>query len=802
MPGLIPDVGNANALAGFRMQPPDGISAEIPDEKSSATIIRINGDEITVEEAVDTRDTNLALSDRSANFDANLAERLSDDDLNQIGSELLEGIESDIRARADFIANYRKGLDYLGLNLTNQGTSRGKRTTAKVTHPALQWACVKFQSGVRAELLPAAGPVKVWNTGEDSPERNSIASDLEKDMNWYLTVAAPEYYPDTDRGYYYLGYGGTVYKKVYFCPIRQRPVSDCVYLPDMVVSPEASAMQTAIRITHDIGDMTNDDMIRYMSLGIYRETPLTTPVVDDNTLRKAEKEVIGIRPTLGREEDTPYRVFECYTYLDLSKYGIREPGQPKAVIDNNGISSRAPLPYRVTIERDSRTVLEIRRNWQKGDRTFQRKRVFIEYAMVPGMGNANYGYLHLIGNMTQALTALLRLTIDAGMFSNFPGGVRLKGARADTNEINPAPGEFANLDVPLDDIRKAIMAMPYKEPSQVLLALINQLEKQCQSLMGALEFGVGEGKTHIPMGTMLAMIEQQTQNMAAVHKRLHAAQMQEFIALKEVFAQNPESLVRLGNISGRLWSPQMFEDLTLVPAADPNIPSQSHRLMQIAAAVELAKANPADFNIQALEKLALRSLGFSRPDDFMNHNPAPPPPSPDAQAKMAQAEEKRASIQLQARQQEQQLAKQQLEGQMRVRELQLQEQNDAADRESREKIAALKFETEKLKVQAGDRQFNGQGLQVRGYAGGGIVQDGAFPQLYQQGLTNTYTDRLGASVYSLQNLTKSVGDSLAALTSSTKRLRAAAERLKQPRKLRRDVHGRAQSVVETETSDE
>lgn len=783
MAGLVPNFMKM-AASGADDTPDSG--AEKP---KTASIIRISGDEVTIEEPGEAE-----TPVKSKRFDENLAERISEGDLSALASRLLLEIDDDKRARQGFDDNYIKGLAYLGLTLANAPSTRGRRSTSKVYHPALQWACVKFQSGARAELLPAGGPCKVWNIGEETAENSEIADDLEQDLNWYLTTGAPEYYPDTDRAFYYLAFGGTFYKKVYRCPLRQRPVSDSVYVTELVVSPEAASLDVAQRITHDIGDMTEDDLTRMMVAGIYREVPLSQPVVDDNELRKVERGMMGVRNDQQRSEDSTYRIFECYTYLDLSQYGIVQPGQGKSIaLKLSGNSSRPPLPYKVTIERDSQRILEIRRNWRQGDRLFRRKPVFVEYALIPGMGGLNYGYLHLLGNTEQALTALLRLVIDAGMFSNFPGGVRSKGARADTNELNPAPGEFVAVDVPaLEDIRKSIMAMPYKEPSQTLLLLIEYLEKQIQMGIGAIEMGVGEGKTHIPVGTMLAMIEQQTQNMAAVHKRMHSAQARELNLLKDLFAEYPEDLVEMEAISGRLWSREMFANVSLVPASDPNIPSQAHRLMLDAALLQLKQAFGPKLQDDPILRRALRGLGISDTQNYINPNPTPPV-DPKAQAAQAEAQVKQMSMAVQARQQDQQMQKQALEGQIRMRELGLEAQDNDKDRQLRRELAQAKLTAEAMKINAANKAHIGEGLQPRGFADGGSVAAFAIG-----GITNVEVDRMGEAIAAMQHSGISAEHVVEEIQKASQAIENSLLRLRKKRVLVRDVNGRASHVKEVE----
>lgn len=606
-------------------------------------------------------------------FDDNLADTLDQGTLGQIASDLLEAIASDERSREGAVANYVKGLDLLGLKIESAGVARGRRSAAKVFHPLLLNAIIEFQSGARAELYPAAGPCKVSISGDEDAATQKRAKDLQDDMNYYLTTAAPEYYPDSDQALFYLGYGGSVYKKVYRCPVRQRPVSESIFIPDLIVSNDATDLQTAQRVTHKM-EKLDREVKQLQRLKLYRECSLSAPSPQEDRIRQKEREIAGRKAIQDRPKDIPHTIFECYTYLDMDEWGQTEKGTTPGI----------PVPYRVTMDKDSRTVLEIRRNWAEGDELFRRRRMFVKYGLVPGMGFLDYGLLHLLGNSTRALTALWRISIDAGMFSNFPGGVRTRGARADTNELNPGPGEFVPIDISGDDIRKAIMAMPYKDVSPALIEFMQYIERGAQSLWGALKFQVGEGRTNIPVGTMMAMVEQQVATMAAVHKRLHSSQAEELQLLKELFAENPQDLMRFNKDPAGKWQTyQDFADMKLIPASDPNIPAQSHRIMQGAALATLAQNNPTVYNTLAVQERLLANLGISDAASLLNTNPQPAAPDPKAQAAIAQVQQKQQQTQAD-------LTKVQLQNQGRLQQIEAENESRAADRQNKLDVAAIK----------------------------------------------------------------------------------------------------------------
>lgn len=670
--------------------------APTPMPKMGNVVVEIRpGVRITVTDQ-DQADDDQAPSD--PHFDDNLAEKIDQGTLGVIASDLLEAIDADNRSREGFVANYIKGLDLLGLKIESAGVARGRRSAAKVFHPLLLNAVVEFQSGARSELYPAGGPCKVSVDGDEDADIQQRAQDLQDDLNYYLTVCAPEYYPDSDQALFYLGYGGSVYKKVYRCPVRQRPVSESVFLPDLIVSNDATDIQTAQRVTHAMEKMDRE-VKQLQKLGMYRDVALSMPSPQDNRIKQKEREIAGRKPLADRPKDIPHTIYECYTFLDLSEWNYGEKGQKDGI----------PLPYRVTLDKDSRNILEIRRNWSEDDELFRRRRMFVKYGLVPGMGFLDYGLVHLLGNSTRALTALWRISIDAGMFSNFPGGVRTRGARADTNELNPGPGEFVPVDISGDDIRKAIMAMPYKGLDGTIISLIELIKADAQALWGALKFQVGEGKTNIPVGTMMAMIEQQVQTMAAVHKRLHSSQAEELQLLKQLFAENPEDLWRFSSNPKRKWTKyEEFSDMKLVPASDPNIPSNSHRIMQATALATLAQNNPAQYNQMAVQQRLLQNIGISDAQSLLNTNPSPAPPDPKAQAAMlkieAQKEQTQAGLQKQAMQNE-----------GRLQEIAAENQSRQADRQSRESVALIKAKSDAHGAQV-DAQSDAHAAQLDHHA--------------------------------------------------------------------------------------
>ncbi|WP_421696917.1 cell envelope integrity protein TolA [Ancylobacter sp.] len=636
-------------------------------------------------------------------FGDNLADVVPLSCLSTLAQDLIDGIEADQGSRQEWVADYTAGIEMLGLSLSAANRSTGTMATStsvsKVQHPLLLTSVVRFQSMAGAELLPAAGPVKVSNSVDETESSNVNAMHFQEDMNYYLTVTASEYYPDMRRGLFYLGYGGTLFKKVYHCPERRRPVSDCVYLPDLIISNDAQDIQTAIRVTHET-KLTKGQMKRLQMAGVYRDASLSTPTENASEIDQAVAATEGISSVTKRTEDQRYTVYETYTDLDPEEYGLPEDG-PEGL----------PLPYRIVVEKESREILAIHRDWKEGDEEFRRRKTFVKYGMIPGLGFYDVGYLHLLGQQAKALTAIRRILIDAGMFSNFPGGVKAKGTRQTTNEIAPMPGQWVEIDTgPLQDIRNALMPMPYKEPSAVLLQLAEAIEDDAKALGGVVEMQVGEGRENVPVGTMMAMIEQQTQIMAAVHKGLHASQQEEFLLLKERFMEDPAALTAGRNNPDRVYSSaEEIADAELVPASDPNVPAQIHRIQQASVIGMRAAAKPELYDPLAVEHRILSMIGVSDGDSLLvAPTPVPPQAAPQDGASvppevlMADVKVKAAEVQARAQgdQQGRELdaRKAQVDALLEAKRIEEDARQKELDRQSRERIAAEREATQRMKL--------------------------------------------------------------------------------------------------------
>lgn len=579
--------------------------------------------------------------DDDGNFGANLAEKMAEGDLGRIAMEIEEGVQSDIQSRAEWITQYRKGLELLGTKIEDAEQSNGRRRNiSRVGHPLLMEAMVRYQASAEGEMLPAAGPVKVMTVGRSTDDENSRAKDFEDDFNYILTEVVREYYDDTSSMLMHQAYCGLGYKKVFYDPMRQRPTSQSILAPDLIVSEGATDLQTALRVTHET-EMSRPMLRRMQILGHYRDIPLGTPLAGEGLGRQAQRklaQINGQSPVAVRPQDQPYLIWETDGDLDWPEYGIDfafERRTPEGL----------PLPYKVAIDCSTHRVLGLWRNWRPDDPLCLKHNMYVKYSLIPAMGYHPWGFIHLLGNQTRALRSIWRLLIDAGYFSNFPGGIKAKNARIATNDVAPGPGEWLDVDGmvgPNADVRSMFMPMPYNPPNPVFVQLAEIIKNDSMRLGSTVMLEVGEGRTNVPVGTVMAMIEQQVQVMAGVHKRNHRSQREELRLLRELFAEDPASLSRFarlrprpGGTPARQWeAAEEFMDLDLVPASDPNVPAQVHRLMMGNVLVMLAQQAPQYFDVPEVLRTAVRLIGAD-PDKYVVQPgaAAPPPPDPKVVAK-------------------------------------------------------------------------------------------------------------------------------------------------------------------------
>lgn len=647
---------------------------------------------------------------RDPEHEDNLAFEIGEGELSRIANELLDGVSRDELSRKEWLETRALGIQLLGLKLEKPRSDLGSSSAplegmSTVRHPLLLEATVSFQATARAELLPASGPVKVRNdtpitprtilakpdqTDADNPyptlpphqataSSDELAQALERDLNYYL-LTCTDYVADTDRMLFYVGFGGDGFKKVYNCPLRRRPVSESVDAEDLIVSNAATDLNNCGRLTHRI-KMRKSVLKRMQILEVYRDCDLSAPQQTvTNAVEKQKDEIAGFNSSVLSPEDRDYEVLEIYCELDLDEFAPKH-------FKNKGL----PLPYRVTIERQSRQVLDIRRNWSKQDKECRAKEYFVQFPMVRGLGFYGLGYIHLLGNTTIALTAAWRLQLDNGMFSNFPGFLYSKGiGRQLSNQFRVPPGGGVGLEIgSQQSIKDAVMPLPYKETGPSFSQFTTHVEEVGRRMAQTGNINVGEGKQDAPVGTTLALIEQATKVMDSAHKRLHAAQDKELKLLVERFREDPEAFFK-HNKSAKQWQKDQFiqalNDYNIVPVADPNNPTSLHRIAKGQAIKELQKGNPDLYDPVAVD-LRVMQVADIDPSGLFRQTPKTPAPDPRMVAiqQKAQSVEKQNEIQL-------------MEAQIKAQTSAAEMQDKAQDRASREKLEQMKIQLELLKI--------------------------------------------------------------------------------------------------------
>lgn len=620
-------------------------------------------------------------------FYANLAMKLGADKLGVIANELYEAIEADDKSRQGSLEIYKKGLDLLGIQLSEPraavDTASGAEGMSSVVNPLLLEHTLKGWANAEAELLPAAGPVKVKDDGDETIDRDQLAEAFERGMNHYLTVTAPEYYPDTSHmllwGTHLRGSG---FKKVYRCPLRRRPVSESVGAEDLIVSDTMKDLRSCARITHQI-KMRPSVMKRMIRAKAYRDVTLTQP---SPTTNQVEEKIASIQKTAAaqqRPEDQSYTIWETQCELDLPEFAPRD-------FKDEGI----PLPYLVTMDKDSREILSIRRDWDEDDDQAQRIRMYVRYPYVPGPGFYGTGLLNILGNCSAAMTAAWRIALDCGMFANFPGGLVSKDAtRQNSNIQRVGPGEYAPVETGGKPIEQVVMGLPYKDVSPGMLALMDKIKAQADAAGQAPAIPTGEGLANVPVGTMLAAVEQATKVMAAAFKGMHVAQSEEIQLLVDLFRMHPEDFWRNNKDQPDYWDEQKLmqaiSDYNLVPVSDPNVPSHIHRVAKAVALSQII-ALPGMAPKFDLDEAARRMLhaikedprGLLIPPEAQQAMSASAPPDPKmikAQADVKTAEARTMTAQADAQLAQGKLAQLPQEQSLEEEKLQTQREVAAAD---------------------------------------------------------------------------------------------------------------------------
>jgi hypothetical protein len=561
----------------------DAEPIEIEIEDPEAVRIGMGDTEIDIEKTNDDDE-----------FSKNLAEEIDEDVLASLASELIAEFESDVSARKDWIQTYVDGLELLGLKMEER--TEPWPGACGVYHPLLTEAVVKFQAETMMETFPAAGPVKTKIIGKETTEKKDAAERVQDDMNYQLTDVMKEYRPEHERMLWGLGLAGNAFKKVYFDPALDRQVS--IYAPaeDVVVPYGASSLADAERITHVMRKNKND-LKRLQHEGFYRDIDLGEPTQTMDEVEKRIAEKMGFRAT----QDDRFKLLEMQVDLNLKGYEHKVDGE------ETGIA----LPYIVTIEKGTTNVLAIRRNWEPDDDLCQKRTHFVHYGYIPGFGFYNFGLVHLIGAFAKSGTSILRQLVDAGTLANLPGGFKTRGLRSKGDDTPISPGEWRDMDVPSGNMRDNIMPLPYKEPSQVLAALLNQIIDEGRKFAGAVELQTSDMSAQAPVGTTLAILERQLKTMSAVQSRIHYSMKQEFKLLKNIIRDyTPEEYSYEPQEGDRKAKQSDYDMVDVIPVSDPNAATMAQKVVQYQAALQLAQTAPQLYDLPLLHRQMLEVLGI------------------------------------------------------------------------------------------------------------------------------------------------------------------------------------------------
>jgi hypothetical protein len=565
---------------------------EIEIEDPESVKIGMGGLEIELEPEAETAE----------DFDANLAEYMDDGDLQSLASDLVGLVDADINSRKDWADMYVKGLEVLGMKYEER--AEPWLGACGVYSPILTEAAIRFQSEMITETFPAQGPVKTQIIGEVTRKNEDAAERVRDDMNYRLTDEMIEYRPEHERLLYSLGLAGAAFKKVYYDPTIGRQTAPYIQAEDLIIPYGAANVYTAERVTH-VMRKTENDLNKLMAAGFYRHTELGEPVRIFTDIEKKKAEEQGYTLT----DDDRYQVLEIHVDWNLKGYEDT---------DDEGEETGIGLPYVITIERGTSTVLSIRRNWDERDPRKLKRQHFVQYTYIPGFGAYGLGFIHIVGGYARAGTAIIRQLVDAGTLSNLPGGLKTRGLRVKGDDTPIAPGEFRDVDIPSGALRDNIMPLPYKEPSQVLAALLEKITDEGRRLAAIGDLKFSDMSSQAPVGTTLALLERQLKTMSAVQARVHASLKMEFKLLKQIIRDYMPPDYSYIPVGGNRAAKQSDYDLVeVIPVSDPNAATMAQRIMQYQAALQLAQGAPQIYDLPHLHRQMLEVLGIKNADKLV-----------------------------------------------------------------------------------------------------------------------------------------------------------------------------------------
>ena len=547
-------------------------------------------------------------SEDIAEWFGDMSELLEEDELNDIANDVIENYQSDKDSRAEWESMFESGFDLLGLKL-EQGSEPFEGACTAV-HPLLIESAVKFQSKASGELFPSSGPIKAQILGSSDTEKELQANRVQNFMNYQVTEQMPEYFDEFERMLFHLPIIGSAFKKLYYDATTKRPKSEFIPIDQFYVSYYATDLANADRYTHVIY-RSPVEIARDINAGVYKPVDLPTPA-SSNITTFAEKmdTIIGLSPS--SDNDPQYVLLEQHCYLDIEGEDI-------------------PLPYIVTVESQSRQILSIRRNYKQDDPNKEKIEHFVHYRFVPGFGFYGLGLIHFLGNLTMSATAAMRSLIDAGQFANLPGGFKAKGVRMVGDNEPIAPGEFKEVEATGIDLSKAIVPLPYKEPSSTLFQMLNFVATAGQKFADSTEQVISDAASYGPVGTTMALLEASSKFFSAIHKRLHKSQKDEFRILARIdYDYLPTEYPYDVPYEDRSIFKQDFDGrVDIIPVSDPNIPSNAHRMMMANMALQMAQQSPPGmFNLEELNRTILNAANMPNVDQILPPKIEPKPLDP------------------------------------------------------------------------------------------------------------------------------------------------------------------------------
>jgi len=588
----------------------DAISAEIPTSED-ITAMEDGGAQVTLtdQKEIDEADAMGLLDEEpmmDTEHDANLADVMEDGEVQAVAQELLEGFDRDKQSREEYDEIAEDGINLLGLQYDDSaGSFPG---SSGVTHPVLAQAVVKFQAKAYKELFPTEGPVRTRIMGTQTQEKLDQANRVRQFLNWQTQTQMPEYGPELDKMLFHVALYGTSFKKTYFNPALQRPITEFIKAQDFYVDYYASDLETAERYTHKY--LISKNEIKKMQLaGVFRDVDVDIDyTIDQTSADELSDETVG--SSKPGENDDYASILEMHVNIDLP--GFEDP---------DGIK----LPYIVHMTEDGE-VLAIRRNYDADDMMRKKKMYFTHYTMIPGLGFYGYGYIHLIGGLTKTATSSMRQLIDAGTFANLPGGFKAHGLRVLAPDEPIAPGEFREVNAPAGDLGKSLQILPFKEPSSTLFNLMDYASKLASQFADSTDNVVENATNYGPVGTTMALLEQSSKLFSAVHKRLHAAQTKDLRILTRLDYEYLPDLYPYEVAGG---AQQVFKkdfnlkSIDVIPVSDPNMPTEAHRIAKINAIMSIAQQNPAAYNMEQIGMELFSAMGVDEPQRYLKQQQQP-----------------------------------------------------------------------------------------------------------------------------------------------------------------------------------